>query len=196
MGREIDAYYDLKDKLHSQYAPDHVYPADDEPREAGEEPWTRRVPPEERASLQRALMHRLVACIGKLDQVQRDKPGYWKLWQTKLVSERYWGSLCDAEKLVSQEIDSCVAEAEEIEPGWKDQIFPQAVQCYRMQKQHEEEKKAAKKAVINEKKEKEKEVRRAEIEKRVEEEKKVREEKMAEKMMQKLLMEEEKASKA
>uniref|UniRef100_A0A7S2PZP3 Uncharacterized protein n=1 Tax=Zooxanthella nutricula TaxID=1333877 RepID=A0A7S2PZP3_9DINO len=194
---EIDAYYELKDKLQQQYAPESVdrEPSDDpagEGSETGEEPWTRKVPPEERMSLQRALMHRLVACIGKLDQVQHDKPGNWKLWQTKLVSERFWSSLCEAERMVSQEIDTCVAEAEEIEPGWKDQIFPQAVQCYRMQQQHDLKKKEAKKAVVDEKKAKEREVRRAEIEKRVEEERKLREEKQAEKMMQKLLMEEEK----
>merc|ERR1711920_1081388 len=110
------------------------------------------VPPEERMGLKQALMKRLVACIDPLDQVQRDKPGNWKLWRGKLVSERYWGSLCDAERLVSEEIDSCTAEAEELEPGWREHIFPQAVQIWRRQKQFEMEKRDQKKAVEHEKK--------------------------------------------
>jgi len=194
--QEIDGYYDLKEKLQRQYAPEALnapVEEEDEQEEAAE-PWTRKVPPEERQALQKALMHRLVSCISKLDQVQRDKPGNWKLWQTKLVSERYWGSLVDAEKVVSQEIDACVAEAEEIEPGWRDHIFPQAVQCYRMQKQQEHEKKMVKKAVEHEKKQKVQEVKRKEVEKRMEIEDKVRQEKLAAKMMEQLLREEEAAS--
>mmetsp|Transcript_63026 Transcript_63026/g.181286 ORF Transcript_63026/g.181286 Transcript_63026/m.181286 type:complete len:264 (+) Transcript_63026:103-894(+) len=197
--KEIDAYYTLKESLQKKYAPESLQEreeTDENEEAAAAEPWTRKVPVEERQVLQKALMQRLVACIGKLDQVQKDKPGNWKLWQTKLISERFWSSLCDAEKAVSQEVDSCVAEAQEIEPGWKEHIFPQAVQLYRMQKQQEVEKKVAKKEQLDEKKMKEREVKRAEIEKRLKEEEKLREEKMAEKMMQKLLEEEERNAKA
>merc|ERR1712179_641519 len=108
-------------------------------------------------SLKWALIKRLVASIDQLDKVQRDKPGNWKLWREKLLSEVYWNSLCEAERLISAEIDTCVAEAEELEPGWREVVFRQAVQHWRMGKQREEEKKVAKKAVEQQKKAKERE---------------------------------------
>merc|ERR1712183_420587 len=76
-----------------------------------------------------------------LDQVQRDKPGNWKLWREKLISEHFWATLCEAEKVFGEEIDACVAEAEDLEPGWKQFIFRQAVQMWRVSKQREVEKK-------------------------------------------------------
>lgn len=187
---EIAAYFDLKDKLIDKYAPEAAN-GEQEVEADSEDGWVQKVPGEERAELHRALMRRLVGCIDKLDQVQKDKPGNWKLWRAKLVSERFWSSLCEAEQLVSQEVDSCIAEAAELQPEWKDHIFPQAVQCWRMQKQHDMEKKAAKKAVVHEKKQKEKEVKRKEVDKKKEEEDKQRQERLAEKMMEKLLREEE-----
>lgn len=203
---DIDAYYDLKDRLEQQYAPEsreRIAGADDAGGEGGEgclpgsaERWVQRLPPEGRQCLRRALMKRLVSCLDKLEQVQRDKPGNWKLWRGKLVSEHYWGSLCDAEKLVSEEIDACISEAEELQPGWKDHIFMEAVQCWRMQKAHEAAKKNAKKSVVQEKKEKEKEVKRAEVEERKKIEDKERQEKAAEKAMEKLLREEELAARS
>jgi len=187
---EVDAFYDLKDKLRQQYAPETVNGEQEEEAD-GEDGWINKVPGEERTELQRALMRRLVGCIDKLDQVQKDKPGNWKLWRAKLVSERFWSSLCEAEQLVSQEVDSCIAEAGELQPEWKDHIFAQAVHCWRTQKQQAKEKKEHKKAVVHEKKQKEKEVKRKVVEKKLEEEDKQRQERLAEKMMEKLLREEE-----
>lgn len=187
---EIAAYFELKDRTQAKYAPETMQ-VDEEAEADTEDGWISKVPGEEQSELKRALMRRLVGCIDKLDQVQKDKPGHWKLWRAKLVSERFWSSLCEAEQLVSQEVDSCIAEAAELQSEWKDHIFPQAVQCWRMQKQHNMEKKAAKKAVVHEKKQKEKEVKRKVVEKKLEEEDKQRQERLAEKMMEKLLREEE-----
>merc|ERR1711972_866675 len=97
-----------------------------------------------------------------------DKPGNWKLWRGKLVSERYWGSLVDAEKIVSEEIDLCIKEAEELEPGWRDHVFQQAVQIWRRQKQEHGERKEKIKEKVHEKKAMEKEIRRKEVEKKLE----------------------------
>lgn len=36
-------------------------------------------------------------------------PGNWNLWRQKLISERYWASLVEAERLVSEEISACAA---------------------------------------------------------------------------------------
>merc|ERR1740121_3109245 len=206
---DIEEYCRLKETLLEKYAPEHAATIA-EHAELGEtakpmERWTPKVPEEERTSLNKALMRRLVSCIGKLDQVQRDKPGNWKLWQSKLVSEQFWSSLLDAERMVSQEIDACILEAEELEPGWREHIFHQGVQCYRMHKQQEHQKQVETKAVVDAEKMKRKEVKdevkakereekRKEIEKKLEIARKVQEEKNAEKMMEKLLKEEEAAS--
>merc|ERR1740129_1697787 len=130
------------------------------------ERWTPKVPEEERTSLNKALMRRMV----------------------------------------SQEIDACILEAEELEPGWRDHIFHQGVQCYRMHKQQEHQKQVETKAVVDagkakrkevkdEVKAKEREEKRKEIEKKLEIARKVQEEKNAEKMMEKLLKEEAASSK-
>jgi len=192
---EIDAYYDLKDRLKEQHSAPPEAAAPDDPGN-GTAPgapalWVQRLPPEEHQNLQRALMRRLVANMDKLDQVHNDKPGNWKLWRAKLVSERYWMSLCEAERLVSEEINSCVAEADELNPGWHEHIFQQALHYWTMGKQQDMEKRMQKKAVEQGKKEKEKEVKRKEVEERKKEEDKQRQERLAEKAMEKLLREEE-----
>jgi len=200
---EIAAYYELKDRLYSKHAESSsdgtgvvdasgapVSPAD------AEVSWLRNLAPEELVILKKALMMRLVRDIDRLDQVQRDKPGNWKLWRGKLVSERYWGSLLEAERLVSEEIDNCVAEAEVLEPGWREHVFPQAVQCWRMEKMRDMEKKAQKKAVETQKKAGQKEIRAVEVAAKQVEEDIKRKERAAEKAMEKLLQEEEKDSKA
>jgi len=199
---EINAYYDLKERLQSKFLSGAGSTQEKETSDSAinsegdemspEERWAQSMSDDQRKVLQHALMRRLVGCIGKLDQVQRDKPGNWKLWRGKLVSEKYWDSLCDAERLVSEEIDSCINEAHEIAPGWGEHIFPQAVQCWRAQKSQEMEKKSQKKAVEQQKKQKEKEQRRKEVEERMKVEDKERQERLAEKAMQSLLIEEEK----
>merc|ERR1712039_1079330 len=133
---DIDAYEDLKEKLQRSYAPEALGNGHEKSSSSGEASslWAQKVPPEERMGLQQALMKRLVACIDPLDQVQRDKPGNWKLWRGKLVSERYWTSLVEAERLVSEEIDICVAEANVLEPGWSSQVFQHALHIWRKKK--------------------------------------------------------------
>jgi len=189
---DIDAFYELKDKLQAEYAPGYQEQAEKAQEEGTSiDRWTSKVPKEDRGALQKALMRRLVSCISKLDQVQKDRPGNWKLWQSKLISEAFWESLQDAEKTVSQEIDSCISEADELEQGWKEHIFQQGVQVYRVQKQQEFDKTAQKKGVVDAKKAVEKEEKRKEVEKRLEVDRAVQDAKNAEKMMEKLLREEE-----
>lgn len=190
---EIDTFYELKDRLQA------LVGAEDAPPEGSSDappvPWAHRLPNEDRQALAEALMRRLVRTINCLDRVQSDKPGNYKLWQKKLVSEHFWASLVDAERLIGEEVDSCMAEADEIQLGWREHIFHQAVQQWRREKQLAVEKKDAKKAVIAVKKEKVKEVRRVVVQAKQAEEDIVRQEKLAEKMMEKLLREEENASK-
>lgn len=198
---DIDFYEDLKERLQKSYAPEALGYVNGTPNGSAEaQPftpsWAQKVPPEELMGLKHALMKRLVACIDPLDQVQRDKPGNWKLWRGKLVSERYWNSLVDGEKIVSEEIDACIAEANELEPGWRDHVFQQAVQIWRRQKQELVEKKEKIKEKVKEKKSVIQEVKRVETDKKKEEEDKKKQERLAEKAMEQLLREEEKASAA
>merc|ERR1712137_405210 len=101
--------------------------------------WVQKLPEEKRNLLQRALLKRLVATITRLDQVQRDRPGNWKLWRRKVVSEHFWTTFCDAERRVGEEITDCIIEAEDLLPGsgWKDNIFMQAVETWRIKKREE-----------------------------------------------------------
>lgn len=205
---EINAYYDLKDRLYGRLldaggAAAAEAAADSRPKggdaDAPEDGplacegdlWVRELPEQELLQLKQLLVRRLVGDIDRLDQVQRDKPGNWKLWRGKLVSEQYWGSLCDAERLVSEEIDACLEEAEELEAGWREVVFQQAIQCWRMGKVRDMEKKVQKKAVVQQKKQKEKDEKRREVEARMAEEQKLKQERMAEKAMEQLLREEE-----
>mmetsp|Transcript_65212 Transcript_65212/g.155739 ORF Transcript_65212/g.155739 Transcript_65212/m.155739 type:complete len:261 (-) Transcript_65212:46-828(-) len=190
---DINAFYDLKDKLQQQ----HGFP--DDPAPAGPpgvvavaaDPWVRKLPPEEQNALRHALMKRLVNNLDALSQVQRDKPGNWKLWRGKLVSEQFWGSLVDAERQVSEEVDTCLLEAEELQAGWKDHILNQAIQIWRLQQRKKDEEEEVKKAVKQEKKNKEKEQKQKETEERMAQEEKQRQEKQAAKAMEQLLREEE-----
>lgn len=188
---EINMYYDLKDKMQIKAVGQDVVDGSD----GVPAMWAQKLEPEERLGLQQALMRRLVKTIDILDKVQRDKPGNWKMWRGKLVTENFWNSLCEAERIVGEEVDQCLAEAEELEPGWREHIFQQAVQFWRMDKHHKLEKKEAKKVTEKEKKNVKKEEERKVNEVANAEKEALRQEKAAEKAMEKLLREEENASK-
>jgi len=195
---EITAYYDLKDRLAAQVdgegGEDEGRAVQAQPEGEGnaqDDSWMRELPQEKRRLLQNALMLRLISDLDCLNQVQRDKPSNWKLWRAKLVSEQFWNSLCEAEKIVSEEIDSCLAESEVFTPGMKDQYLQQAIQLWRMQKERamDQERKAdaiakEKQAKVDEEKQKE-DAKRAEIRQRV------AEARQAEKLMEQLIREEE-----
>mmetsp|Transcript_36971 Transcript_36971/g.80273 ORF Transcript_36971/g.80273 Transcript_36971/m.80273 type:complete len:332 (+) Transcript_36971:167-1162(+) len=186
---EIDAFYDMKDKLQEEYGADAP---EEQSEDAPPNPWLRQVPVEQKNELKKALLRRTLAGISRMEQVQKDKPGHAKLWHTKLVSEKFWESLLEAEKSVNQEIESCVAEAEEIETGWKEHIFPQALHLYRLQRQQQMQKEMEKQEKNDEKRQALEQVRAAEMAKRKEIEEKVRQERAAQKAMEQLIAEEEK----
>merc|ERR1712232_1054624 len=81
-----------------------------------------------------ALMKRCIADIPK------ESPGMNKLYSQSMCSVKQWRSYQKAEALVSGEVDEVRAEADEIEPGWSQVIWKQAMQYHNMLKQkHEEE---------------------------------------------------------
>lgn len=94
--------------------------------------------------LAQALMKRAVADIPIVTFVQKEAPGMNKLYSQSMCSVNQWRSYQAAETLVSTEVDEVRGEADEIEPGWSQTIWRQAMQYHQVLKQkNEQELKAA-----------------------------------------------------
>ena len=94
--------------------------------------------------LAQALMKRAIADIPLVTQIQKESSGMNKLYSQSMCSVNQWRAYQAAEALVSSEVDEVRAEADEIEPGWSNAIWRQAMQYHQMLKQkHEMEAKAA-----------------------------------------------------
>lgn len=77
-----------------------------------------------------------------------------KLYSQSMCSVKQWRSYQAAEAMVSAEVDEVRAEADEIEPGWSQVIWRQAMQYHNMLKQrHEMEAKAANEQAMKQKQE-------------------------------------------
>uniref|UniRef100_A0A6U3U3N1 Uncharacterized protein n=1 Tax=Ditylum brightwellii TaxID=49249 RepID=A0A6U3U3N1_9STRA len=93
--------------------------------------------------LAQALMKRCIADIPIVTHIQKESPGMNKLYSQSMCSVKQWRSYQAAEAMVSAEVDEVRAEADEIEPGWSQVIWRQAMQYHNMLKQrHEVEAKA------------------------------------------------------
>mmetsp|Transcript_43639 Transcript_43639/g.92777 ORF Transcript_43639/g.92777 Transcript_43639/m.92777 type:complete len:304 (-) Transcript_43639:156-1067(-) len=130
--------------------------------------------------LAQALMKRCIADIPIVSHIQRESPGMNKLYSQSMCSVKQWKSYQAAEAMVSAEVEEVRAEADEIEPGWSQVVWRQAMQYHNMLKQKEEQAKAqqaAQQKAIAEKKKEEDEKKAAEkarydaIKKKVDEEK-------------------------
>jgi len=141
-------------------------------------------------------MKRCMADIPIVTHIQRESAGMNKLYSQSMCSVNQWKSYQAAEALVSAEVEEVRAEADEVEPGWSQVIWRQAMQYHQMMKQREEQAKTAQQQslqaqaqVMAEQK------RKAEIAKAVEEAKKNRATE-AEKAAQELLKQEEREAEA
>jgi len=139
---EVDEYYAVKEKCIN----------------AGWEPGK---PPKDKSNangphrvMAQALMKRAIADIPIVTFIQKESPGMNKLYAQSMCSVSQWRAYQNAENLVSTEVDEARSEADEIEPGWSQVIWRQAMQYHNMLKQkHEMEEKAvaetaAKKKVV------------------------------------------------
>mmetsp|Transcript_28999 Transcript_28999/g.40747 ORF Transcript_28999/g.40747 Transcript_28999/m.40747 type:complete len:289 (+) Transcript_28999:190-1056(+) len=98
-------------------------------------------------ALAQALMKRCIADIPMVTFIQKESAGMNKLYSQSMCSVKQWRSYQAAENMVSTEVDEVRAEADEIEPGWSQVIWRQAMQYHNMLKQrHEMEAKAAEEA--------------------------------------------------
>jgi len=151
----VDEYYAVKDKI----------------IEGG---WSPGTPGKKDASgptrvLQQALMKRCIADIPLVTHIQKESSGMNKLYSHSMCSVKQWRTYQAAEAMVSAEVDEVRAEADEIEPGWSEYIWRQAMQYHNMLKQrHEMEQKAAAEQAHKKKLEQDKvlAVKRAEDEKK------------------------------
>lgn len=93
--------------------------------------------------LAQALMKRCIADIPLVQHIQKESAGMNKLYSQSMCSVKQWKTYQAAEQLVSAEVEEVRAEADEIEPGWSQAIWRQAMQYHQMIKnRHEMEQRA------------------------------------------------------
>lgn len=112
--------------------------------EAGQGPGPNDNPNGPSRILAQALMKRAIADIPVVTYVQKESPGMNKLYSQSMCSVKQWRLYQAAESMVSAEVEEVRAEADEIEPGWSQLVWRQAMQYHSVLKQkHEQELKAA-----------------------------------------------------
>lgn len=157
----VDEYYEIKNKcLDNGWEPGQK--ADGPPGAAN---GPHRI-------LAQALMKRCIADIPLVTHIQKESAGMNKLYSHSMCSVKQWRSYQAAESMVSSEVDEVRAEADEIEPGWSQVIWRQAMQYHNMLKQRHEMEAKAMAAQAEKKKAEENKVL---MEKRREEEKRAKE---------------------
>eukprot|EP00928_Gymnodinium_smaydae_P017960 TRINITY_DN16846_c0_g3_i1.p1 TRINITY_DN16846_c0_g3~~TRINITY_DN16846_c0_g3_i1.p1 ORF type:complete len:342 (-),score=70.51 TRINITY_DN16846_c0_g3_i1:201-1226(-) len=115
---KIDAYYELKDQLHGQFA-----------KGAQGDSWMRTLPPQAKDSLKYRLMQRAIGDMASLQKIDIDARGFWKLFSKGIVTKQFWSSVLEAEKELTSEIESVKVEAAAIEPTQDPQgIIAEAMQ--------------------------------------------------------------------
>jgi hypothetical protein len=83
-------------------------------------------------------MKRAIADIPMIQNIQKEAQGMGKLYSKSMCSVNQWRAYQAAEALVSSEVEQVRAEADELEPGWSDSIWKQAVNYHAMLKQKHE----------------------------------------------------------
>lgn len=136
---EVDEYYAIKDQcLSSGWVPGT--------------PPDKANPSNHHRMLAQALMKRAIGDIPIVTHIQKESSGMNKLYSQSMCSVKQWRSYQAAEAMVSAEVEEVRAEADQIEPGWSQVIWRQAMQYHTMLKQkHEMEQKAAAEAAAKKK---------------------------------------------
>jgi len=134
----VEEYYEVKDKCI-----DLGWEAGQQPKNAAE---AANGP---HRLLAQALMKRCIADIPLVTHIQKESAGMNKLYSQSMCSVKQWKTYQAAEQLVSSEVEEVRAEADEIEPGWSQAIWRQAMQYHNMLKnRHEMEAKAREQAAL------------------------------------------------
>jgi len=142
----VDEYYAIKEKCLEQGWKPGVPPANAQEAQNGPH-----------KVLAQALMKRCISDIPLVQHIQKESTGMNKLYAQSMCSVKQWRMYQAAESMVSTEVEEVRAEADEIEPGWSQMIWRQAMQYHGMLKQkHEAEARALTEAAEKKRAEEEK----------------------------------------
>lgn len=118
-GDKIEAYVDLKEKLRNQYAKEGD----------GEMRWMSTLPAQAKDMLKYRLMQRAIGDMAALQKIDADARGYWRLFSKGMITRALWNSVMEAERDLSQELESVKLEASCVEPTQDPQgIISEAMQ--------------------------------------------------------------------
>jgi hypothetical protein len=136
---EVAEYYEVKRKCESAgWKPGDAIP---EPGKPGQPDPNANSPHRLLAS---ALMKRAIADIPIVQHIQKESPGMNKLYAQSMCSVKQWRAYQAAENLISMEVEEVRMEADNIEAGWSNMIWRQAMQYHTALKQKQDaEQKAA-----------------------------------------------------
>lgn len=82
----------------------------------------------DKAKLRNALLKRAIADIPIILRMQNEGPGIYNMYQQSMIGDREWHAFQEAESMISEEIESVQNEADELEAGWGQSIWPLAMQ--------------------------------------------------------------------
>jgi len=120
---KIDCYYEMKDRMRSQYVKDSHGSAMDDDH------WMSRLPPQAKEALKYQLMQRAIGDMAALQKIDADARGYWRLFSKGVITSKFWNSVVEAERELSLELESVKAEAARVEPTQDPQgIISEAMQ--------------------------------------------------------------------
>jgi len=132
---EVEQYYQMKEKCEENgYIPGQTQISPEE---------ISKNPNNPHRMLAQALMKRAMADIPLVQHIQREAPGMNKLYSQSMCSVKQWRNYQAAEAMVSAEVEEVRAEADEIEAGWSQLIWRQAMQYQGMLKAKHEQEQAA-----------------------------------------------------
>lgn len=103
---KIDAYLELKEKLHEEYAKD----------EEDDAAWMGVLPPQAKDALKFRLLQRAIGGMAALQKISADSGGFRKLFAKGVVTRTFWESIAEVEQELSQELTAVRREASCVEP--------------------------------------------------------------------------------
>ncbi|CAD7939706.1 unnamed protein product [Amoebophrya sp. A25] len=160
-------------------------------KKAAEAIFMRRLDDKERLVLVNGLRPVMRQSIENMAKLQKDRPGYFRLWKSKLVSEDFWESLKACEEEVGQEIKDLQDEVDRIKAGQGAPFFREVLAEYRRAREQEKQARDLEQE-LDEKKRRLAQLRQKQAQQEVKMRKEIeRREKERERALQTLLLEEE-----
>lgn len=105
-GTKIEAYLELKERLQNQYGK----------TASSDQEWMSQLPAQAKDMLKYRLMQRAIGDMAALQKIDADARGYWRLFSKGMITRTFWESVTEAEKELSQELESVKFEASCVEP--------------------------------------------------------------------------------